>query len=127
MLDRPEIVHGVTYKLKPPIIEEAVYLTINSAEVNGQMRPVELFINSKNMDSFQWISLITRLVSAHMRTAGEFPHFVIEEMLETYDPHGGYFIPGTGVKVNSIVAHIGITLRDHCKKLGILPEEKEES
>ena len=126
MLDRPEIVHGVTYKLKPPIIEEAIYLTINSAEVNGQMRPVELFINSKNMDSFQWISLITRLVSAHMRTAGAFPHFVIEEMLNTYDPHGSYFIPGTGVKTPSIVAHIGYILREHCRGLGVEPEVEEK-
>ena len=126
MLERPEIVHGVTYKLKPPIIEEAIYLTINSAEVRGQLRPVELFINSKNMESFQWISLITRLVSAHMRTADEFPHFVIDEMLETYDPHGGYFIPGSGLKANSIVAHIGHILREHCRGLGVEPGVEEK-
>jgi hypothetical protein len=125
MLERPEIVHGVTYKLKPPIIDEAIYLTINSAEVCGQLRPVELFINSKNMESFQWISLITRLVSAHMRTAEEFPHFVIDEMLETYDPHGGYFVPGTAFKANSIVAHIGHLLLEHCKKLGVEPEAQQ--
>ena len=122
MLERPERVSGKTYKLKPPIIDEAVYLTINDAEINGQMRPVEIFINSKNMESFQWISLITRLVSAHMRTAEEFPHFVIEEMLETYDPHGGYVIPRTeGVRVHSIVAHIGYILQEHCKTLGVMP------
>ena len=120
MLERPERVNGKTYKLKPPIIEEAVYLTINDAEINGQLRPVEIFVNSKNMDSYQWISLITRLVSAHMRTSDEFPHFVIEEMLCTHDPHGSYFIPRTSIKVPSIVAHIGHILQEHCKELGLI-------
>ena len=113
MLDRPEVIQGKTYKLKPPIIDEAVYVTINDAEINGTMRPVELFINSKNMASFQWISLITRLLSAHMRVAEEFPIFIVDEMMDTYDPHGSYFIPGSGVKVNSIVAHIGWVLKQH--------------
>jgi hypothetical protein len=123
MIDRPEIVHGKTYKLKPPIIDESVYVTINDAEIGGAMRPVEVFINSKNMQSFQWISLITRLLSAHMRTAEEFPVFVIDEMLETYDPHGGYMIPKTqGVRVNSIVAHIGWVLKQHCIELGVIPK-----
>ena len=126
MLERPEVVHGKTYKLKPPIIEEAIYVTINDADVGGQVRPVEVFINSKNMASFQWISLITRLVSAHMREDREFPAFIIDEMVDTYSPGGFYFIPGTGIRVESIVAHIGIVLRGHCIDLGLVPRETEE-
>ena len=87
------------------------------------MRPIELFINSKDMQSFQWISLITRLLSAHMRTAKGFPTFVIDEMLETYDPHGGYYIPGTQYRAHSIVAHIGWVLREHCRQLGLIPKD----
>ena len=125
MLDRPETVDGKTYKIKPPIIDDAIYITINDAEVAGQVRPVEIFINSKNMDSFQWISLITRLASALMRTSDKFPYFIIDEMLETFDPHGDYVVPKTkGRRANSIIAHIGMVLEDHCKELGIEREPK---
>ena len=123
MIDRPEIVLGKTYRLKPPIIDESVYVTINDAEIEGVMRPIELFINSKDMQSFQWISLITRLLSAHMRTAEEFPYFISEEMMDTCDPHGGYYIPGTQSRAHSMVAPIGWVLREHCRGLGLMPKE----
>ena len=121
MLDRPEIVNGVTYKIKPPLINDAVYITINDAEIDGVKRPIEIFINSKNMENFPWISCVTRLISAVLRQKGEFPSFLIDELIETYDPKGGYFIPNSdGAKANSIVAHIGYIFKQHCKNLGLL-------
>ena len=125
-LDRKQKLNGKTYKIKPPIIEEAVYITINDAEVDGQLRPIEVFINSKHMESFQWISCTTRLLSASFRQDGPFPDFIIGELLETFDPKGAYFIPGTGKKVNSIVAHIGMILEEHCKEIGLLPVKKKK-
>ena len=126
MIDRPEIVVGKTYKLNPPIIDEAIYVTINDAEIGGTVRPIEIFINSKDMKSFQWISLITRLLSAHMREDKEFPVFLLEEMDETYSPGGGYFIPRTQYWAHSIVAHIGWILRRHCIELGVVQKETTE-
>lgn len=123
MIDRPEIVQGRTYKIKPPIIDEAVYITINDAEINGVIRPIEVFINSKNMQSFQWISCVTRLLSAAMRHDGAFPRYVVDELLDTYDPHGGYIIPGSkGRRANSIVAHIGWVIYEHCELLGLMED-----
>jgi hypothetical protein len=72
------------------------------------------------------VSAITRLISAQLQQAGPFPAFVIHELKDTYDHKGGYFcsnkdsIPGVGKKVPSIVAHIGLLLDDHCKKLKLV-------
>lgn len=129
---RPERLVGSTYKISPPVMDDSIYITITDAEFpDGSIRPVELFIVSKDMQSFQWISLISRLVSALFRQPGPFPSYAIDEFLETYDPHGSYFIPGGKGQVNSIVAHIGVIIREHCANLGLIkgqelsPEQQE--
>jgi hypothetical protein len=119
---RPEHLRGKTYKIKPPIIEEAIYITINDMVMpDGSLRPIEVFINSKDMQSFQWVSLLTRLVSALFRQPGPFPVFVLEEFLGTHDPHGSYIIPHSkGQKANSIAHHIGLVIQRHCQEAGAL-------
>ncbi|MEY8239611.1 MAG: NrdJb, partial [Cycloclasticus sp.] len=59
-LKRPEMLLGSTYKIKTPLSEHSLYITINDLILNEdtdheQRRPFEVFINSKNMDHFQWI------------------------------------------------------------------------
>src|SRR5690606_25822052 len=59
-LSRPEKLVGNTYKIKTPVTEHALYITINDVIMNEgtpqeHRRPFEIFINSKNMDHFQWI------------------------------------------------------------------------
>lgn len=61
-VDRPEMLHGSTYKIKTPMSEHALYMTINDIILNQGTdhelrRPFEVFINSKNMDHFQWVVL----------------------------------------------------------------------
>ena len=122
---RPEKLIGATYKISPPIIEDSIYITINDHIFpDGTVRPVELFISSKNMASFQWVSLISRTVSALLRQPGPFPAYVIDEFLETYDPHGSYFIPGGKGQANSIAAHIGMVFKWHCTELGLIDKPK---
>ena len=123
MILRPKVLQGKTYKIRPPTINEAVYVTINDMEINKQIQPIETFINSKEMKSFQWISCVTRLLSAQLRQDKEFPSFVIDELIDTYDPTGGYYIPKTQIWCNSIVAHIGYVLKWHCEDLGLLNKE----
>lgn len=117
-IPRDELLHGHTYKIKPAHIEEAVYITINNKKVGSTVRPVEIFINSKNMESFQWVNALTRLLSAAMQQPGPFPLYLIEELKQTHDPQGGYFVKQG--RVSSIVAHIGTVLEEHCKGLGII-------
>ena len=66
---RPEILFGSTYKIKTPQSEHALYITINDMILNEdteheERRPYEVFINSKNMEHFQWVLALTRVISA---------------------------------------------------------------
>ncbi|MCK4706848.1 MAG: NrdJb, partial [Gammaproteobacteria bacterium] len=72
---RPELLLGSTYKIKTPHSEHALYVTINDVILNQgtdheHRQPYEVFINSKNMDHFQWIVALTRIISAVFRKGG---------------------------------------------------------
>ncbi|HHH39135.1 MAG TPA: NrdJb, partial [Sedimenticola sp.] len=94
-LARPEMLFGSTYKIKTPLSEHALYVTINDIILNQGTphevrRPFEVFINSKNMDHFQWIVALTRIISAVFRKGGDVT-FLVEELRSVFDPAGGYF------------------------------------
>jgi len=114
MNNRPENLPSTTYKIKPPNIDTAIYITISDHDG----KPVELFINSKHMQSFPWISYLTRTVSTRLQ-GGENVRKIIAEMAETYDTEGGYIIPKSkGKSANSIVDHIGKVLEMHVNGSG---------
>src|SRR5664279_6241011 len=73
-LSRPDKLVGNTYKIKTPATEHALYITINDVVMNEgtpqeHRRPFEIFINSKNMDHFQWIVALTRVISCLLYTS----------------------------------------------------------
>ena len=122
-----ESLEGSTYKIKTPLDDHAMYVTINDMILNQgteheQRRPFEIFINSKNMDHFQWIVALTRLMSAVFRKGGDVT-FLAEELQAVFDPRGGYFKPG-GKFMPSIIADIGAVIEHHLQKIGLM--EKEE-
>ncbi len=126
-LGRPELLRGSTYKLKPGGMDHAMYVTINDMVLNEgtdqeQHRPFEIFINSKNMDQFQWVVALTRIMSAVFRKGGDVT-FLVEEMKAVFDPKGGYWKPGTGVYMPSVVAEIGSVIEDHLQRIGLLKKE----
>ncbi|MHA6204795.1 TSCPD domain-containing protein [Dyella soli] len=130
-LERPETLVGSTYKIKSPLFEHALYVTVNDIVLNAgtpyeQRRPFEIFINSKNMDHFQWIVALTRITSAVFRKGGDVT-FLVEEMKAVFDPRGGYFKAG-GVYMPSIVAEIGTVIEQHMKMIGLIHDpEMDES
>ncbi|RMD63980.1 TSCPD domain-containing protein, partial [Candidatus Parcubacteria bacterium] len=90
LLTRDEVLEGMTYKVKTPNSEHAMYITINDVIVNkGQpdehRRPFEIFINSKNMEHFMWIVALTRVISAIFRKGGDVT-FLVEELKAVFDP-----------------------------------------
>ena len=122
-----ESLEGSTYKIKTPLDDHAMYVTINDIVLNQgteheQRRPFEIFINSKNMDHFQWIVALTRLMSAVFRKGGDVT-FLASELQAVFDPKGGYFKPG-GKFMPSIIAEIGDVIAHHMQKIGLM--EKEE-
>ncbi|WP_428625043.1 NrdJb, partial [Sedimenticola sp.] len=102
------------------------YVTINDIILNPGTehelrRPFEVFINSKNMDHFQWIVALTRIISAVFRKGGDVT-FLVEELRSVFDPSGGYFKKG-GKYMPSLVAEIGDAIHCHLVMIGLLKEE----
>ncbi|WAK00926.1 TSCPD domain-containing protein [Methylobacter sp. YRD-M1] len=125
-VERPEVLVGSTYKIKTPQSEHALYITINDIILNQgteheERRPYEIFINSKNMEHFQWVLALTRVISAVFRKGGD-ACFLVEELKAVFDPRGGYFKKG-GVFMPSLVAEIGYAIESHLKHIGMIKPE----
>lgn len=132
--ERPAVLDGKTYKIRPPTMNAALYITINELVLDdGKARPFEIFLKSKDTTHEQWMTALTRTASAVFRHPIPF-EFLIEEWEQTVDPNQSYFIrkgdPGGKGRCNSIVAHIGRVLREHCLARGLIkppempPEQK---
>jgi hypothetical protein len=122
-LARPQVLQGSTYKIKTPLSEHALYVTINDITLNPGTehelrRPFEIFINSKNLEHFQWIIALTRILSAVFRKGGDVT-FLVDELRSVFDPQGGYFKKG-GRYTPSIVAEIGDVIEQHMVAIGML-------
>lgn len=125
-VSRPEMLVGATYKIKPPMADHALYITVNDIVLNPDTdheirRPYEVFINSKNMDHYQWVVALTRVVSAVFRKGGDVT-FLVEELKAVFDPKGGYF-KGGGKFMPSLVAEIGEAIETHMITIGLLQPE----
>jgi hypothetical protein len=122
-LERPEVLIGSTYKVKTPVSDHAMYVTINDIVLNEatpyeQRRPFEIFINSKNLDHYQWIVALTRIMSAVFRKGGDVT-FLVDELKAVFDPRGGYWQPG-GKYMPSIIAELGHIVERHLTEIGLL-------
>jgi hypothetical protein len=122
-LERPEVLIGSTYKVKTPVSDHAMYVTINDIVLNEgtpheQRRPFEIFINSKNLDHYQWIVALTRIMSAVFRKGGDVT-FLVDELKAVFDPRGGYWQPG-GKFMPSIIAELGHIVEKHLTEIGLL-------
>ena len=115
--ERPTVLSGRTYKIKTPLSEHALYVTINNE--NGA--PFEVFLNSKDMQHYQWIVALTRVISAVFRKGGDCT-FLVEELKHTHDPSGGFF--SRGRYIPSLVAEIGYVLEDHLIDLGLIVKDE---
>src|SRR5688572_1285804 len=122
-IQRPEVLIGSTYKIKTPVSDHAMYVTINDIVLNEgteyeQRRPFEVFINSKNLDHYQWIVALTRIISAVFRKGGDVT-FMVDELKAVFDPRGGYWQPG-GKFMPSIIAELGYVIEKHLQTIGLM-------
>ncbi len=123
---RPEMLSGSTYKIKTPLSEHALYVTINDMTLNAgtpyeRQRPYEIFLNSKNMEHYQWTVALTRIISAVFRKGGD-NTFLVDELKAVFDPGGGYIKRGGGF-VPSLVAEIGSVIETHMTRIGMIAKE----
>jgi len=128
LLSRPEYINGSTYKVKSPDSEHALYITINNILINEgtdkeKLVPFEIFLNSKNMEHFQWMLALTRLISAVFRRGGDVT-FLTSELMAVFDPKGGYFKKG-GVYMPSLISEIGYVIEQHMINIGYIKKEED--
>ena len=122
-LERPESLHGSTYKIRWPESDHAIYITINDIVRDGRRQPFEIFINSKNTEHYAWTVALTRMISAVFRRGGDVS-FIVEELKAVFDPRGGQWMGGHYVP--SILAAIGGVIEQHLVSIGALaPPEAE--
>jgi ribonucleoside-diphosphate reductase alpha chain len=98
--ERPAIVEGRTYKLNWALTNTNWYVNITRTE-DG---PLEMFITTQDVQSSEWVTAFSRLVTAVLRRGGNFA-FLVHQLKEVHSPRGGVFIDGKFCP--SIVAAIG--------------------
>lgn len=125
---RPDVLIGSTYKIKPPSYDYSIYMTINDVVLNEGTeneirRPYEVFLNSKHTANAHWVAALTRLISAVFRKGGNVT-FIVDQLTQVFDANGGHWTKrhGKSIMAPSIVAEIGYAIEDHFIKLGMLPD-----
>lgn len=121
LANRPDHLEGSTYKIKTGS-DHAMYVSMTYTIENGQKRPFEVFLNSKNMEHFAWTVALTRMISAIFRRGGDVS-FVVEELKAVFDPRGGSWIKGKYVP--SDAAAIGGVIEQFMKEINYIPDEVE--
>ena len=114
---RDPVLPGFTYTLRWPDSDHAIYVTLNDTLEDGQRRPFEIFINSKNLEHYAWTVALTRMISAVFRRGGDVA-FVVEELKAVFDPRGGQWMNGRYVP--SLLAAIGGVIEQHMIATGFL-------
>ena len=90
---RPDVVDAKVYKLKSAFIKNSVFITMSYIKHEDQIRPIEIFINSKDLTRAPEYVVLTRLISAIFRRSPN-PLFILEELQGIFDPNGGSFKEG---------------------------------
>ena len=90
---RPEVVDAKVYKLKSAFVKNSVFITLSYVEEEKDVRPIEIFINSKDLTRAPEYVVLTRLVSAIFRRSND-PMFILEELQGIFDPNGGTYKEG---------------------------------
>lgn len=124
---RPKLLSGATYQLKTPLSEFTWYITINNiilneGTVHEKVQPFEIFINTKDVASYQWMIFASRMLSAIFRKGGDI-NFILDEMASVHQPNGGYL--GRGGYIPSLVAEIGKIIEYHFKSIGLVKDETD--
>ncbi|MAZ68733.1 MAG: hypothetical protein CMG49_05140 [Candidatus Marinimicrobia bacterium] len=90
---RPEVVNAKVYKVKSAFVKNAVFITLSYIDTHTGRKPIEIFINSKDLNRSAEYVVLTRLISAIFRRATN-PMFILEELHGIHDPNGGSFKDG---------------------------------
>ncbi len=120
---RPEIVEAKVYKLNSRFVKENIYITLSYIkDKNGKNRPIEIFINSKDLSKLPEYTILTRLISSIFRHFDD-SKFILEELSGVYDPNGGYFMKGR--YIYSFYSEISLIIERFFIDIGFMKEKQE--
>jgi len=129
-LERGDVLYGATYKIKQPQIagsfEHGFYLTINSTQVNVQLIPFEIFIESKNSECTPLLKVLSHTITAMFRLQIDI-NFLLDEYSTVQDANGGYrgkkhFWEEKPKFYNSLVGEIAEVIRYHLSTLNVVED-----
>lgn len=113
---RPEVTEARVYRLRSGFVNNSVFVTLGYVRENGRNRPIEIFINSKDLTRAAEYAVLTRLISAIFRKSTD-PTFILEELRGIYDPNGGYFKDGK--YIHSFYAEIAKVIEQFFEDIGV--------
>ncbi|MBD3226435.1 MAG: hypothetical protein GF313_17025 [Caldithrix sp.] len=122
VVKRPEVVNAKVYKLKSGFVKHSVYITLGYIEQNGRNRPIEIFINSKDLTKNAEYAVLTRLISAIFRKSSN-PIFILEELSSIHDPNGGYH--KNGQFIHSFYSEIANVIKRFFEEIGCMNNEED--
>jgi hypothetical protein len=114
IIERPDILHGSTIKIKPPTVPYSYYMTINFHKVNGVDYPFEIFIDSKNTEKLAEYKAIVIGISAAFREAcgktNRDSMYILKKMKSVPSYDQPYYIKGK--RYNGVINHIICEIED---------------
>ncbi|KAA3611101.1 MAG: hypothetical protein D8M58_14090 [Calditrichaeota bacterium] len=120
VVERPGIVDAKVYKLRSGFVKYSVYITLGYIVQNGKKRPIEIFINSKDLTKNAEYAVLTRLISAIFRKSSN-PSFILEELSSIHDPNGGYH--RNGRFVHSFYSEVADVIERFFLEIGVTEKE----
>jgi len=120
ILERPAIVDAKVYKLRSGFVKHSVYITLGFILQEGRKRPIEIFINSKDLTKNAEYAVLTRLISAIFRKSSN-PVFILEELSSIHDPNGGYH--RNGKFIHSFYSEVADVIERFFIEIGVMPRK----
>ena len=117
IMTRPDVVDAKVYKLKSAFVNKSVFITLSYMDDGYKKRPIEIFINSKDLSRSHEYVMLTRLISAVFRRDADVM-FILEELQGILDPEGGRFKEGNFYQ--SLYAEIAEVIERFFYDVGIL-------
>ena len=121
--ERPGIVEAKVYKIKSGFVKHSVYITLGYIVQNGKKRPIEIFLNSKDLTKNAEYAVLTRLISAIFRKSAN-PTFILEELSSIHDPNGGYH--RNGKFIHSFYSEVADVIERFFVEIGVIDKEPKK-
>lgn len=116
---RSEVLQGLTHKIRWPSMSSALYVTVNQS---AEGYPFEVFFNSKDARSQEWMTALSLMISAILRKGDSDVGFISDELGSVHSIHDTAWIKIPGEEkpkfFGSLISYIGYILGRDFTALG---------